>query len=107
MKERHINDMHFIFPDDGVMLTPAAGERTENGIRITVRLDTASGKEITLNGMPMKDLGYGVYSCEILLSSYKTPLVARDEKSGRECKIDVYYLKNAYKKYRFSLEKPF
>ena len=87
MKTRHFGDMHFIFPDDGVMLTPAAGERTENGIRITVRLDTASGKEITLNGMPMKDLGYGVYSCEILLSSYKTPLVARDDAPSNLCLI--------------------
>ena len=104
MKERHFGDMHFIFPDDGVMLTNATGERTECGIRITARLDTASGKRITLNGIPMKDESYGVYSCPVELSSYKTELLAKDEESGRECKIDVYYLKNAYKKYRFSLD---
>ena len=104
MKERHFGDMHFIYPDDGVMLTPATGERTESGIRITARLDTASGKKITLNGIPMKDEGYGVYSCPLEISSYKTELLAKDEESGRECKIDVYYLKNAYKKYRFSLD---
>ena len=104
MKTRHFGDMHFIFPDDGVMLTNATGERTECGIRITARLDTASGKRITLNGIPMKDEGYGVYSCPVELFSYKTELLAKDEESGRECKIDVYYLKNAYKKYRFSLD---
>ena len=104
MKTRHFGDMHFIFPDDGVMLTAAAGERTENGIRITARVDTKSGKKMSLNGMPMKDEGYGVYSCPIELCAYKTALTAKDEESGEECAIDVYYLKNGYKKYRFSLD---
>lgn len=104
MKTRHFGDMNFIFPDDGVMLTPAAGERTENGIRIIARVDTASGKSMTLNGVPMKDEGYGVYTCPLELTSYKTHLVAKDEMSGKTLEIDVYYLKNACKKYRFSLD---
>ena len=96
--------MHFIFPDDGVMLTPATGEKTDAGIRITARVDASSGRKMTLCGVPMKDEGYGVYSCKVELSSYKTQLVARDEESGEEKAIDVYFLKNAYKKYRFSLD---
>ena len=104
MKTRHPDNFYFIYPDDGAMLTYATGERTEAGIRITVRVDASSGRKMTLCGVPMKDEGYGVYSCPFELSDYKTSLTARDEESGEECSIDLYFLKNGYKKYRFSLD---
>ena len=104
MKTRHPDNFYFLYPDDGAMLTYATGERTENGIRITVRVDASSGRKMTLCGVPMKDEGYGVYSCPVELSDYKTTLVARDEESKEERSIDLYFLKNGYKKYRFSLD---
>ena len=104
MKTRHPDNFYFLYPDDGAMLTYATGERTENGIRVTVRVDASSGRQMTLCGVPMKDEGYGVYSCPVELSDYKTTLVARDEESKEERSIDLYFLKNGYKKYRFSLD---
>ena len=104
MKTRRFGEIRFIFPDDGVMLTRATGEPTEGGIRILARVDASSGRKMTLNGIPMKEELFGIYSCPVELSSYKNPLIAKDEESGEECRIDAYYLKNGYKKYRFSLD---
>lgn len=104
MKTRHCDQIDFIFPDDGVMLTNATGTPTENGIKIKVCLDASSGRRMTLNGEPMEETRFGIYTHSVELSSYKTPLVARDEDSKEVCVIDVYYLKKAYKKYRFSLD---
>ena len=104
MKTRRYGAIDFIFPDDGVMLTKATGTPTEKGIEITVSLDASSGRRMTLNGEPMKETLFGIYTRTIELSEYRTALVARDEDSGEECAIDVYYLKKGYKKYRFSLD---
>ena len=104
MKTRRYGAIDFIFPDDGVMLTKATGTPTEKGIEITVSIDASSGRRMTLNGEPMAETLFGVYTRTIELSEYKTALVARDEDSGEECAIDVYYLKKGYKKYRFSLD---
>ena len=52
----------------------------------------------------MEERLHGVYSCELVLDSYKNELVAKDESSGESTAIDVYYLKNGCRKYRFSLD---
>lgn len=104
MKQRVFGRMNFIFPDDGVMLTDAAGESSGEGLVIEVTVDSARGRTLTLNGMPMEITRLGVYACKICLRDYKTSLTVRDEESGEEISSDVYYLKRAHKKYRFSLD---
>jgi hypothetical protein len=84
MKQRIYGQMNFVFPDDGVMLTDAAGEKNDEGILINVKVDAARGKTLTLNGAPMGIGRCGIYVGKICLKDYKTTLTVSDEESGEE-----------------------
>ncbi|MGI6562613.1 MAG: hypothetical protein ACOX3Q_08655 [Clostridia bacterium] len=98
-----MTDISFAFPVDGVMLTDAAGKKTEEGLKIRCIVNAAQGRRITINGVPCA-YNTSQYTADVLLKGYKTRLVARDEDSKEETFIEVFYLKNAHKKYRFSLD---
>lgn len=102
--QRHCNQAEFIFPRDGVMLTWAAGEKVGEALKIRVLFSAQDGKELSLNGTPMTRVNFCEYSAEILLSDFKNTLEVRDLQTGETWAIDVYFLKNGYKKYRISLD---
>ncbi len=104
MKKRSCKQIDFIFPDDGVMLTDAAGTKTDGGLMIKVRVDASDEKKLTLNGVPMQRVMHGVFGLDVLLDSYKNPLTVCDTESGESHTIDVYYLRLGCRKYRFSLD---
>ena len=100
---RHCDSIEFNFPLDGLMLTDAAGEKTEKGLKIIAYVDAPSGKKFTLNGIPMEMKMHDMYSAEVLLDSYKNTLELVEEGGYRQS-IDVYYLKKGCRKYRYSLD---
>lgn len=85
------------------MLSDAAGEKTDKGLKINCILNATAGKKISINGVPCIYYSSS-YTAEVYLTGFKNELVARDEETGLTAKITVYYLKNANKKYRFSLD---
>ena len=86
------------------MLTDAAGERVENGLKITVKIDASSGRNLTVNGEPAIACNFGVYKKEVVLDKFKNTLELLDTDTGAKQTIDVYYLEKGYKKYRFSFD---
>ncbi|HBN82312.1 MAG TPA: hypothetical protein DDZ89_00550 [Clostridiales bacterium] len=96
-------DFSFVFPVDGVMLTDAAGKKTVEGLKINCIINAPPGRSITVNGVPCT-ASTNQYHVETVLKGYKTLLIAKDTQNGCETSIKVYYLKNAHKKYRFSLD---
>ncbi len=101
---RRVGDIDFTFPLDGVMLTDAAGEKTDEGLKIKAYVDAPSGRNFTLNGIPMTESMHGTYRCEIVLKDYKTTLELVDAENSYKQTIDVYYLRKGYNAYRFSLD---
>jgi hypothetical protein len=47
-----MTDISFAFPVDGVMLTDAAGKKTEEGLKIRCSVNAAHGRRITITGVP-------------------------------------------------------
>lgn len=102
--KRTKDSMFFIFPLDGVMLTDAAGELTDEGLKIKVKFDASEGRRLTLNGEELKKHGFGTYAKDIILDKFKTTLEVVDLDTSQKESIDVYYLKNGNNKYRFSFD---
>lgn len=93
----------FAFPADGVMLTDAAGQKTAEGLEIDCILNAPPGRHITINGT-VCTAATNQYHGKVVLKDYRTLLRAIDTETGCCTSIEVYYLKNAHKKYRFSLD---
>ena len=102
--KRTKDSIFFIFPLDGVMLTDAAGEKVDDGLKITVKVDASQGRKLTVNGVPMIPVNFGIYKLEVVLDKFKNTLTLLDEDTKQTQSVDVYYLKNGYKKYRFSFD---
>lgn len=102
--KRSAGQGEFHFPKDGIMLTYAAGQREEDGLKIKVKFNASSGRSLTLNGEALPETQFGLYRKEFVLRDYKTTLTVKDRVTGEEWHSDVYFLKRAYKKYRISLD---
>ena len=102
MKRNSKGEFHF--PKDGVGLTYAAGERIGDGVKIKVLFVGPTGRSLTLNGLPMTEIGHCEYKAEYVINDKKTTLTVVDTQSGEENSIDVFFFKKAYKKYRFTLD---
>ena len=95
--------LEFAFPADCVMLTDAAGKRIGDSLQITCIIHADPGRKLELNGIPCVPSG-NKYTVKALLTEQKNTLTVRDTETEECVSITVYYLKNAHKKYRFSLD---
>lgn len=95
--------LSFAFPLHSVMLSDAAGTKTSDGLVIDCILDAPPGRKITVNGNPCENK-INEYHVSVCLKDFKNTLTATDSDTGYTTQITVYYLKNAHKKYRFSLD---
>ena len=103
--KRSASRPEFHFPKDGVMLSWTAGERVGDDLKIKPLVTAPSGMKLFLNGNQMTEENFCIYTCEVVLDSYKNTLSVTDSESGNEiCSIDVYFLRKGYKKYRFALD---
>lgn len=96
-------DLSFAFPVDSVMLTDAAGKKTGEGLIINCIINAPPGRRISINGT-ICTASTNQFQGEVILKNRENLLTARDEETGFETSIVVYYLKNAHKRYRFSLD---
>lgn len=100
-----MSNMRFVFPMDGIMLTDAAGKRTAAGLEITPLALAPADWQLTVNGIPM-DLVQNVYRTRapLTLKSGQNTLTLLNKATGENSLIDVWYLPDAFMKYRFSLD---
>ncbi len=104
MNRRKAGDVVVVFPVDGVMLTDSIGERIGDTLKIAVRVDAPDDKKISVNGIPLERRAFGLFKADVILDKYENTLVFLDEQTGEKQEMTVYYLKNAHKKYRISLD---
>ncbi len=69
---------------------------------LEVRLSAPAGHTVTLNGRPTAETAPGLFCGTAAVRGYRTALSARDEDTGEEATIAVYYFAGAMKKYRVS-----
>ncbi len=98
MKNAPIRFAQFI---DGDCVNERDGEKIENGIRIPIAVEAAEGCEVVLNGQPMQ-YSDGLYRAQIDLFGYRNALLAENKTMGESCKITLFYLPRAMKKFRVS-----
>ena len=97
----------FTFPVDGLMLTDAAGEKTDGGLLISARVDAPEDSELYLNGVGMSTPSstmFNMFRADTVLSPGRNVLELKDKKSGFCLSITVFYLEKACRKYRVSLD---
>jgi len=95
--------VEFIFPLDCVMLMDAAGRVCDKGLEIKCVIQADFGHSLTVNGVPCIEKSHQYYA-NVILSDFKNTLTVTDTNTGASETITVYYIKNAHKKYRFSLD---
>ena len=95
--------LSFVFPIDCVMLTDAAGILTNAGLEIKCILNASPGRKIAVNGL-LCTATSNEYHAKVILQDYRTILSAIDIETGERISIEIFYLKKAHKKYRFSLD---
>lgn len=95
--------IQFAFPAEGVMLMDAAGKPVAEGLEITCIIDAIPGKKLLLNNKPCI-WAANQYTGTVVLNQFKNILSVIDIETGERESITVYYLKDAHKKYRFSLD---
>jgi len=93
----------FAFPADCVMLTDAAGKRVGNSLSVNCIIHADPGRNLKLNGVPCIP-GGNRYTAPITLTDFKNILTVTDTDTAESTSITVYFLKDAHKKYRFSLD---
>ena len=102
--KRTAADGEFHFPRDGIMLTQSSGERIGDTLKIKVIFIASNGRKLEVNGIPMENYTNGLYRAFCVLENFKNTLEVVDTESGQKWTCDVFFLKNGYKKYRFSLD---
>ena len=100
-----MTELRFAFPMDGVMLTRAVGREEGGKLQITGIANALPGRNLTMNGVPMV-FHSNIYSTvkPFGLASGRNTVELCDTDTGEKQVIDVWYLPNAYMKYRFSLD---
>ncbi|MBR2848712.1 MAG: hypothetical protein IKB87_04570 [Clostridia bacterium] len=95
----------FLSPVDGDVLTPLDGREENESLIVPVIVKAPVGSVVTVNGIPAV-VNDSVYTAPVKLDGYRNTVVARAEKDGEtaEAKIALYRFKNAFMKYRLSVD---
>jgi len=99
-------ELRYSFPRDGVMLTDAAGTAKDGRLGIYVTANAVPGRSLAVNGVPMEYLPDNYYKTKapVYLKRGINILGLCDTETDECIEIEVRYLPNAHKKYRFSLD---
>ncbi len=97
------NEIKFLSPTDGDMLTGYDGKISDGNLIISVKISAPSDMRLKINGIPAISSG-GSITADIPLKEYKNRVEAQDSVSGQKKTITVYWLKHAENRYRLSLD---
>lgn len=97
------NDIKFISPIDGDMLTEYDGTLSGGSLTTKVMITSPAGSKIKVNGTEARYID-GVFQCEVKLNKYENILALVEENGGYRETIKVFRLKNYANKYRFSFD---
>lgn len=96
-------NIKLISPIDGDMLHSSDGI-VQNGVLFTqVKVSAAPNSHITVNGEKAR-LHDQIFIADLRLKEYQTEILIKDEVTGEQQTITVYWLKNFAGKYRLSID---
>ena len=93
----------FLFPIDGDCLNERDGIVKKNSLHVCVRIASASGCAVTVNGTPAAEQD-GVYCAEVCVPVGRSTLVAKNETDGTTAAVDVFFLTQATGRYGISVD---
>lgn len=93
--------IRFVFPINGDCVNGRDGRLCDDGLVIPCTVKAAPDAEVYING-ERASYSDGVYRAEVKLIGYRNTVVAEDRTNGTGCKIAVYHLADATRKYRVS-----
>ena len=98
---RKNDSLRFVFPIDGDCVNERDGTSERGAVLINVKVSAPEGHTVTVCGekAEWKD---GFYTVPVEIFGHRTILTAKDESTGDECRIAVYYLPNSVGGYRIS-----
>lgn len=98
---RKNDPIRFVFPIDGDCVNERDGVSERGAVQINVKVAAPEGHDIVICGQKAAFAG-GLYTADVEIFGYRTTLTAKDETSGAECVISVFYLPNSVGGYRIS-----
>jgi len=93
----------FISPIDGDMLNEYDGTIANDKLVTSVKVSAPEKSKIFINGTKAKYVN-GIYQANVSLTKYENFIELRDEKSGYNVYIKVFWLKHYTNRYRFSID---
>jgi len=101
-----MENIKFLFPVDGDVLTPYDGEIKDGKLNIRARLNAPAGFTVTVNDEPCEYCGDGIYEITLTPEGYRNALKAVAKKNDVTlCEvIYVYRFKKAFGKYRLAID---
>lgn len=97
-----LNDpIRFVFPIDGDCVNERDGVSERGAVLVTAKVAAPEGHDITICG-EKAEWADGYYTAKVEVFGHRTIFTAKDETSGDDCHIAVYYLPNSIGGYRIS-----
>ncbi len=103
MSEYFMSDspIFFVFPINGDCVNERDGEKTDSGVSFTAKVSAQKNHEIYICGKKAEFDGE-YYTAPVCVCGHRNTLTAKDETSGEETKIAVYYMPETVGKFRLS-----
>jgi hypothetical protein len=95
--------MEIVFPIDGDMLHARDGAVDDGRLRVEVVVDAEAGSVVRIGGVRAIE-EEGRYVAGIVLSGYDNMILVRNETTGEEKSVRVYWLPNFVNGYRLSID---
>jgi hypothetical protein len=95
--------MEIVFPIDGDMLHGRDGVVSEGGLRVGVIVTAAAGDSVRIGGVKAIEKE-GRYVADIVLGGYANTIEVRNETTGEERSVHVYWLPKFANGYRLSID---
>lgn len=97
------NELKIISPWNGDFMYKDDGYEKDGTLVVPVTVQGPADRILKVNGVPAKFVD-GVYKADVVLTGYENKVVLTDENDNAADEILLYWAKNTYKKYRFSLD---
>ncbi|WP_431215467.1 hypothetical protein ACQ86N_12665 [Puia sp. P3] len=95
--------MEIVFPIDGDMLHARDGAVEDGRLRVQVVVNAEAGSSVRIGGVRALE-EEGCYLAGVVLSGYDNTILVRNETTGEEKRVRVYWLPNFANGYRLSID---
>ena len=98
---RKNDPIRFVFPIDGDCVNRRDGISESGAVQIIAKVCAPEGHFVTIGG-EKAEWNDGYYTAPVEIVGYRSVITAKDETTGDECHVAVYFLQNSVGGYRIS-----